>query len=330
MGQVRQFEGLLSTLHPRKIARMNLDPRLEVFARHRTVRRYKPQPLEPGHLEQIMWCAQRAPTDATAQMYSFVRLTDPALRERVATITNNAHMATAAETFIVLADVYRLQLLLEARGFEFGEWSAVAVHFGIGDAVLAGQNLLLAAECLGYQGCWIGGVLSAVEEIVALLELPQGVLPFAGLTIGVPDESPPERPRVQPELVWFENTYRASTPADLETALARMAPITARGDWVGSLARYFAKGGTMEAREVSLRATLERQGFSHVGSDLNALYARAQAAGYAEVLVRPGDSGFRAWVDRPDRAHGGSGATPLEALRNAILEAERDASLMNS
>ncbi len=272
-----------------------------------------------------MWCAQRAPTDATAQMYSFVRLTDPALRAKVATLTNNPHMATAAETFIVLADVHRLQKLLEARGHVFGEWSATAVHFGIGDAVLAGQTLLHAAECLGYQGCWIGGVLSALEKIVDLLELPQGVLPFAGLTVGVPDETPPERPRVQPEIVWFENAYRTPTPADLETALERMAPITVRGDWAQTLARYFAVGGTMEAREVILKRTLERQGFAHVGSDLNALYARAQAAGYAEVLVRPGDGGFQAWVDRPDRAHGGSGATPLEALTAATLEAERDA-----
>ncbi|MFN3266912.1 MAG: nitroreductase family protein, partial [Deinococcales bacterium] len=64
---------------------MNLDPRLEVFARHRTIRKYKNQPLEPGHLEQILHCAQHAPTDATAQMYSFVRLSNPELRAKIAT-----------------------------------------------------------------------------------------------------------------------------------------------------------------------------------------------------------------------------------------------------
>ena len=302
---------------------MNLDPRLSVFANHRTIRKYKPQALEIGHLEQILYCAQHAPTDATAQMYSFIRLTNQT-KTRVAELTNNAHIETAPEAFLICADVHRLQLLLEHKGYEFGSWNAVAIHFGIGDAVLAGQTMLHAAECLGYQGCWIGGVLSALEEIIDLCQLPKGVLPFAGLTIGVPDESPDQRPRIQPELVLHENTYRIPSASELETALERMARITARGDWAQSLARYFAKGGTMEAREITLRRVLEKQGFTHKKSDTNALFARAEAAGYPEILIRRKEFGFQAWVDRPERAHGGEGENALLALENAVLEAERD------
>ncbi len=300
------------------------DPRLEVFANHRTVRKYKAVPLEPGHLEQIVWAAQRAPTDATAQMYSFVRLTDPALREEIARVSNNAHMATASETFIVLADVNRLKSLLELKGYEFGNWSAAAIHFAIGDAVMAAQNMLVAAEMLGYQGCWIGGILGALEHLVKVLELPEGVLPFAGLTIGVPDETPPVRPRIQSELVLHENKYHKPSESELETALELMAPITARGDWAQTLSRYFATGGTMETREITLRKVMASQGFAHVSSDLNALFSRTLEAGYAELLIRKVGDEYQAWVDRPDRAHGGTGSSPLLALTNAILEAEKD------
>jgi FMN reductase (NADPH) len=305
------------------------DPRLELFNRHRTVRKYKPEALKPGDLEQILWAAQRAPTDATAQMYSFVRLTDPALRQEIATITGNPHIETASEAFIVLADVNRLQRILEHRGYEFGDWPAIAIHFGIGDAVLAGQNMLIAAEMLGYAGCWIGGVLSALERIVEVLELPAGVLPFAGLTIGVSDETPDQRPRIQPELILFENKYRTPETHELETALERMAPITARGDWAQTLSRYFAKDGTMEAREIQMNRMLERQGFGHIGSnlgesDLNALMNRALEAGYKEILVRKVGATFQAWVDRPDRAHSGEGANPHEALEQAVVTAEAD------
>jgi FMN reductase (NADPH) len=300
------------------------DPRLELFDRHRTVRKYKNQTLKPGDLEQILWAAQRAPTDATAQMYSFIRLTDPALRREIATITGNPHIETASEAFIVLADVNRLQRLLEHRGYEFGNWPGIAIHFGIGDAVLAGQNMLIAAEMLGYAGCWIGGVLSALEQIVDVLELPIGVLPFAGLTIGVSDETPPQRPRIQPELILHENKYRTPETHELETALERMAPITARGDWAQTLSRYFAKDGTMEAREIQLRRTLERQGFGHVESDLNSLMNRALEAGYKEILVRKVGESFQAWVDRPDRAHSGEGSSPHPALEQAVVTAEAD------
>ncbi len=302
---------------------MILDPRLEVFATHRTVRQYKAQPLETGHLEQLLFCAQHAPTDATAQMYSFIRLSDPALKARVAKITNNPHIETAAEAFIVCADVNRLQALLELKGYAFGDWSAVAVHFGIGDAVLAAHTMLVAAECLGYQGCWIGGVLGALEEIVTLCELPIGVLPFAGLTIGVPDESPEQRPRIQPELVLHENSYRLPSAAELEEALNRMASITARGDWAQTLSRYFAQGGTMEAREVVLQKVLEQQGFSHVSSDLNALMARAKKAGFPTILVRPTDTGFQAWIEQAGLAHGGEGVSAVAALEEAVQTAEQ-------
>ena len=307
---------------------MNPDPRLALFNRHRTVRTYKNETLKPGDLEQILWAAQRAPTDATAQMYSFVRLTNPALRQEIATITGNPQIETASEAFIVLADVNRLQRLLEHRGYEFGDWPAIAIHFGIGDAVLAGQNMLIAAEILGYAGCWIGGVLSALERIVDVLELPNGVLPFAGLTIGVSDETPAQRPRIQPELVLHENKYRTPETHELETALERMAPISARGDWAQTLSRYFAKDGTMEARELQLRRTLERQGFGHVGSDsggsINQLMNRALEAGYKEILVRKVGESFQAWVDRPDRAHSGEGTSPHDALEQAVRTAEAD------
>lgn len=302
------------------------DPRLELFDRHRTVRAFKPEALKPGDLENIIWAAQRAPTDATAQMYSFLRLTDPELRAEIAEITHNPHFATAAESFIVLADVHRLRRLLEHRGYAFADWPATAIHFSIGDAVMAAQNMLIAAEMLGYQGCWIGGVLSALERIVELCTLPEGVIPFAGLVIGVPDEQPAQRPRIQPELIVHENRYRQPEVHELETALERMAPITARGDWAQTLSRYFAVGGTMEARDKVLRRVLEKQGFGHVVPDLDGLFSRALEAGFKEILVRQSGQGFEAWVDRPDRAHRGDGPNPTTALTRAILEAENDSS----
>jgi FMN reductase (NADPH) len=300
---------------------MELDPRLQVFAKHRTTRKFKNQPLEPGHLDQLVYCAQRAPTDATAQMYSFIRLSDPALKEQVAQWTNNPHMATAAEAFIICLDVHRLKLILEHRGYEFGDWSAVAVHFGLGDAALAAQTMMVAAECLGYQGCWIGGVLSALEPIIEACVLPAGVLPYAGLVIGVPDEDPGERPRVQPELVLHENAYRMPEPQELEEALNRMASITARGDWAQTLSRYFAKGGAMEAREITLRQALERQGFNHVQDSLASLHTRAHAAGFNEISVKRVGGHFQAWLNRPEWAYDGEGEKPIKALERALEKA---------
>lgn len=229
------------------------------FDAHWTVRKYKKVEIPADHLDVILHAAQRAPTDATAQMYSFIRLRDPKLREEIATLTGNAHFATASEAFIVCADVHRLERILQSAGQELGTMPAIANHFGIGDAVMAAQNLLLAAEMLGYRGCWIGGVLNALEQIVTLTKLPNGVLPFAGLTIGVPDEQPVHRPRIARDLVVHDDHYREPSESEISQAVSAMASITARGNWAQTLSRYFAVGGTMEQREPNLRAIMEKQ-----------------------------------------------------------------------
>lgn len=233
------------------------------FAAHRTVRRYRPETMPEADLDAILYAAQRAPTDATAQLYSFIHLKSPQVRERAAVLTNNPHLATAAATFAVCLDVRRVAQLLESGGYQAGTWPAIAVHFGIGDAALAGQNMLLAAEMLGYQGCWVGGVLNNLQALIELLKLPGDTLPYAALTLGRSDEDAPYRPRLPREMVVHENTYRHPSAAELLAATQRMNPIAARGseegDWLRLLNAYFGVGGGMEQREPELQAALRQQ-----------------------------------------------------------------------
>lgn len=226
------------------------------FQTHWTVRKYKSHAMPPEHLDAILYAAQRAPTDATAQMYSFIRLSDPALKQEVAALCDNAHVATASEAFVACADVHRLDAVLRRRGQRLAPIPRLAVHFGIGDVALAGQNMLIAAEMMGYRGCWIGGIMNSYAQIARLLELPSGVVPYAGLTIGVPDEPAQERPRLPREQVVHENRYRRLNEAELDRGIEAMASITARGDWAATLARYFAESGSMETREKVLEEFL--------------------------------------------------------------------------
>lgn len=252
------------------LRRLSADQVRTYFDGHRTVRQYvtqedgSPLRLSADHLDAVLHAAQRAPTDATAQLYSIIHLVSPQVRAEAARMTTNPHIATASEAFVLCADVRRVARTLEASGSQGGHWPAVAVHFGIGDAVLAGQNLLTAAEMLGYQGCWIGGVLNDLDGLIDLLALPQGVLPFSALTIGQAAEQPPLRPRVPRPLVVHADAYRDATPEELRGAVEVMNPIAARrdepGDWARLLRAYFGPGGGMEKREPALEAALQRQG----------------------------------------------------------------------
>ncbi len=231
------------------------------FSKHFTARKYKNYEMPKEHLDTLLYAAQRAPTDATAQMYSIIRITDKAIKEKLANLTNNPHMATASESFIMCADIHRLKKILNAHDYELGNFPHTAIHFAVGDIVMAGENLLLAAEMLGYMGCWIGGVMRSIQEISDLLKLPKGVFPFAGLTIGVPDEESKHRPRLYRDQVVHENKYREYSKEELKSSTKEMAAITARGDWALTLNGYFGEGGAMEEREIDLSKYLKKQIF---------------------------------------------------------------------
>lgn len=308
---------------------------LELYQTRASVRRFKPEPLREGDLDKILFAAQRAPTDATAQMYSLLRISDPELRKQVSGLSgSNPHIETCAEFFLILADIHRLQKLVEHRGGHWGHWPRTAAHFATGDAFLAGSALATMAEALGYGIVWIGGVLNGIHAIGALCQLPEGVFPVAGLCVGVPDETPAPRPRLARELVVHENHYQQPSPEQLERAFSDMAPI-ARGDWYKALERYFTTGGTMERREGSYQHFAAKQGFD---PDLSAglvreLEGKEIAVGsLGELIEGVFAQGFRSiqfhrdghvWIETEPEAYRGDGK-PGEALAKALLQAPKE------
>ena len=235
---------------------------LSVLEDHRTVREFLPDPIPGEDLERMLHLAQRASTDATAQLYSFVRITDRRLRQRIADLAGGQrHVLEAPEFLVVCADVHRLERLLAFRGVEIATIPHLAFLFGTVDAALAAQNLAVAAETMGYGIAFIGGIQNRPDELVDLLRLPRGVYPLVGLCIGKPARRPERRPRLPLSAVLHENVYRDYVEETLEIMYNAMAPVSPTGDWLSILRRYFGRGGRMASREDVVARTLARQGF---------------------------------------------------------------------
>jgi nitroreductase len=72
------------------------------------------------------------------------------------------------------------------------------------DALLATQNILLAAHAMGLGTCLIGFAVEAIRRdagLKALLQIPPGERVFSAIALGWPDEAyvrPAGRRRVQP------------------------------------------------------------------------------------------------------------------------------------
>ena len=241
----------------------------QLFAEHRTIRHFLRKPLPENDVDRILTAAQRAPTDASAQMYSIIRVTHTALRDEIATLSGEQqHIRDCGEFFVICLDVHRLDKLLKRRGTRLGMGPRVSILYGTTDAILAAANLALAAEAIGYGTCFIGGVQNRIDRLSQLLALPRGVLPIVGLCVGVPDPDwiPAQpRPRLPKAFVVHENGYRLFRNDDLEAAYTAMAPISRRKDWFPTLERYFAPDGTMARREAVMAAAWRQQGFEPEG-----------------------------------------------------------------
>lgn len=240
---------------------VDFPPALGVFAEHRSIRYFLREPLAPGDLDLIVEAGRRAPTDAQGHMYAFIRITDAALRDRLAALcANQQHIRDAAEFYIVCLDVYRLRRLVEMRGGDWGMRERISLLYGATDATMVAQNMVVAAEALGYGTCYIGAVQNNTDVIAQELALPEGVLPLYGLCIGVIDPAmkPELKPRIPRDLCFFDNSYPAGyTTAELQAAYDAMSP---KRDWYAAISGYFAIDGTMEKREPVMARAWRRQG----------------------------------------------------------------------
>ena len=233
---------------------------LETIFSHRSIRKYKPEPIPEDHLELILQAGRRAPTDATLHLWTAIRVTDKQLRSRIAGLIGQKHVEEAAEFLVFVGDMYRTRRLLEYRGVEPGKHDCALLLFAAIDAAIAAENMALAAESLGYGTCFIGGVMDAALEIARLLHIPEKAVPLFGLTIGVPDEDPPLRPRMPLDILVHENKYRRYTSEDLRRVYEELAPYSRKRDWLRLLRRYAARGGYFEEREMDLPELFASQG----------------------------------------------------------------------
>lgn len=243
---------------------------LQLFDRHVTVRRFTDDPIPPEHLQAIVRAGQRAPSGATAQLATFIRVTDRALRRRLAHLADDQQQVMdAAEFLVACVDTYRERRLIEHRGGQFGCAPTFCLFYGLVDVALQAANMATAAEAMGYGVCYVGAIQNNLDLVTRELELPQGVLPVFGLCFGVPAEQPATKPRLPTRAVLMENRYAEPTPELLDECYRVMAATTRSGDWFLVLRRYFAQGGVGEVRETVLRRALEQQGFTSEGTQGN-------------------------------------------------------------
>ena len=181
---------------------------INLIKSHRSIRKFKPDPIAPELLQSILEAGQSAATSSYVQAYTLIRVTDGGKRQKLVELAGNQpYVATCAEFFVCCADLHRNTELCQNQGSNpvsgFIEHMIIATV----DVSLVAQNIVIAAESAGLGICYIGGIRNQPEQVCALLSLPENVYPVFGLCLGYPAQNPETKPRL-PLTAWVqENTY---------------------------------------------------------------------------------------------------------------------------
>ena len=190
---------------------------------HRSIRRFRPDPVPDALLTLILAAAQSAPTSSNLNAYSILVVRDPAVKHELALLAGEQPHIEQCPVFLLFApDIHRLGKICALAGAPPPTNNVELLLLAVVDAALAGMNAMTAAEAAGLGAVMIGGVRNSPAEISALLELPVGVFPLFGMCIGFPEEPGTVRARPAPAGMIHHEKYH---PEYIEPALREYAAL---------------------------------------------------------------------------------------------------------
>lgn len=185
------------------------NPILTSLMARKSIRKYTDQVPSDEVLETVIRAGQQAPF--AYQMGSVLLSRD---REE--------NPFRAPLYFILCVDAHRHEQVMARRGWRMVQNDLALLLFGIQDATLMAENLVIAAESVGMGSCFLGGAPFQAAQIIEKHGLPPRVFPLVGLAMGYPAENPPSRPRYPIDFALFEGRYPDFGEEQVRRAMAAM------------------------------------------------------------------------------------------------------------
>jgi nitroreductase len=145
-----------------------------IFLR-RSIRKFKLESIPRDMFDAFVKAGMNAPSAGDQQPWHFVLITDRKLLDAIPTFHPHSKMLAEAPAAILVCG----DLSLEKHQ---GYW--------IQDCSAATENILLEIADRGYGGVWLGVYprMDRVKGLRNLLQIPEHIVPFALVAVGVPNE----------------------------------------------------------------------------------------------------------------------------------------------
>jgi nitroreductase len=186
-------------------------PGLEELARiacHRVHRRFSSLPVEPALLRLLCACALSAPSKSDLQQADILVVKDKAKQNAIAALITDMPWIAQAPVFLMfLANGRRLPQIAAMRGKPFPNDHLDLFFNAVVDSAIVLATFMRAAAAVGLGCCPISAVRDQPGRMSELLELPERVIPLAGLCVGWPAEEGGITPRLPLALTLHQDRY---------------------------------------------------------------------------------------------------------------------------
>jgi FMN reductase (NADPH) len=181
---------------------------IDTMLKRKSIRHYKKEQPSDEVLSAIVRAGQQAPF--ASQLYSL-------LLSR-----KKGNPFGAPLLFTICLDTHKFELIMARRNWHWVTNDMDTMIFGIQDAALMAENMVIAAESLGLGSCFLGDAPYLADRIAKKYKLPKRVFPIVQLVMGYPAEAPEPRPRYPMEFVLFEDTYPELSDEMVKQAMKQM------------------------------------------------------------------------------------------------------------
>lgn len=164
---------------------------MELLNSHVTIRKFQNKPVDPQLLESILYSGTRASNTGNMQAYSMIVTSLEAQKVRLAKLHFNQSVALKAPVLVTfVADFNRFSRWCSYNQAQPGYANFHSFFTASIDALLAAQNVCVAAENHGLGICYLGTTTYNAREIIGELGLPQLTFPVTTVAMGYPDQQP--------------------------------------------------------------------------------------------------------------------------------------------
>jgi nitroreductase len=194
---------------------------IDVLTKRKSIRAYEQKEISADIRAEILKATLRAPTAGNMMLYSIMEVTDQKIKDKLAiTCDNQPFISKAPMVWLFLADYQRwfdyfiasdVEALCREKKIAMRKPEEGDLFLACCDALIAGQNAVIAAESFGIGSCYIGDIMEQYETHKELFNLPQYTFPISLVCFGYPTQQQRDQKftsRFDQKFIVFENQYQ--------------------------------------------------------------------------------------------------------------------------